>query len=83
MYSKQDIIDYLIEHDGVPDTETYSYPIIHVVKGDIGYIFHMVDSDLMFVRDTFDMISKKKIAEHTILYHTVEEYGIDITMKEF
>lgn len=92
MYSKQDIIDYLIAQGGMLDTETYSYPSIQVVKEGIGYLFHIVDSDLCFCRDTYmltryDNIAgryySRKIEEHTILYHSVEEFGIDIILKEF
>ena len=84
MFNKDDIITYLLNAGGIIDTDpAFGYPRVWLKKGSIGYLYHMVDSDLCFVRDTFNTNTNKKEREDTFLYYTVDEFGIDVITKYF
>lgn len=84
MLNKDDIITYLLDRGGdIEVNEEFGYPVVFFQINSIGYIFHMVDSDMFFSRDTFNTITGEKEREDTFAYDIVEEKGIDEILKYF
>jgi len=84
MFNKDDIITYLLNAGGMIDTDpTFGYPRVWLKMGSTGYLYHMVDSEVCFIRDTFNTNTNKKEREDTFLYYTVDEFGIDVITRYF
>jgi hypothetical protein len=86
MYTKDDVITYLLDRGGdISINKVYGYPVIRIQIDDHGYIFHMVNSlnNSLFVRDTFDAITGEYEREDIFTYCNLEEIGIGTILQYF
>lgn len=63
--------------------EEFGYPVVFFQINSVGYIFHMVDSDMFFSRDTFNTITGLKEREDTFAFDIVEKMGLESILEYF
>lgn len=84
MYNKDDVITYLLNAGGMIDTDfDHIYPVVRLQRGSLRYVYHMVPSKEIFIRNSFNSITNRKEREDIFIYNNLEEIGIATILEYF
>jgi hypothetical protein len=79
MYNEDDVIAYLLdnyEKATLQYNPIFGYKEVRLEAKHFGMIFEFVDCDILFIRDTYNLETGRKIQEDNIAYSYLEVVGL-------